>query len=107
LPTFFQAAGAPATVGPFNLSDEGLNALGLFRAADFRNQPNKQIFFRVGARNSIDDPGPLPRGAPNADNFIYSATNNAFRVMVFPPPPPGQGPNTPGGGPPPPPTGGS
>jgi len=53
----------------------------------------RQIFYRVGARNALDRPGPEST-VPNGDNFIYSATLNTFTVLAPPPPPPGGGTGT-------------
>lgn len=85
------------TVGPFNLTNSGFTA-----------REGLQLFFRVGARNSNDNPGPLKSETdPNGDAFIYSDTGS-FNVIGNPPSPPGV-PGAPGtgtGGPPAPPTSG-
>jgi hypothetical protein len=48
-----------------------------------------RIYFRVGARNSLDDPGPLGRYTANGDNYIYSQDGASFTKSEAPPPPPG------------------
>ncbi len=80
------------TVGPFDLTKLG-----------FVNTRGTTIYFRVGARNANDNPGPLPVD-PNADAFIYSGTLNSFTAIGAPPPPPGGSTGTGTGNPPPPPT---
>lgn len=47
------------------------------------------IFFRVGARNQTDDPGPISEGVPNGGPYIYSSGDSFFTVLGGPPPPPG------------------
>lgn len=49
------------------------------------------IFYRIGARNATDSPGPLPTGVPNGDNWVYSDSDSSFRVIGQPPSPPTTG----------------
>ncbi len=76
--------------------------------------PGQTIYWRVGARNKADRPGPYPAGpspslnGPKNTRFIYSAPDSIFAFMIpeeVPGPPPngdGDGGNG-GDGPPPPP----
>ena len=47
-----------------------------------------RIYFRVGARNAIDAPGPVGKDTPNADSFVYSQDGSAFGRLPLPPGPP-------------------
>lgn len=47
-----------------------------------------RIYYRVGARNSLDDPGPLGKDTPNGDNYIYSQDGASFAKPDTPPAPP-------------------
>ena len=47
-----------------------------------------RIFYRVGGKASIDNPGPLERGTPNGGNYIYSVDNLFFAKLGNPPNPP-------------------
>jgi TolB-like protein len=49
---------------------------------------NGPIFFRVGARNSQDSPGPTPFEVSNGDSYIYSSDNLTFNRIGGPPNPP-------------------
>ena len=56
---------------------------------DFNNvAAGGRIYYRVGARNSQDSPGPLKRGVPNGDNYIYSGDSLSFAKLGNPPAPP-------------------
>lgn len=81
--------------------------------------PGGTVYWRVGARNRIDSPGPFPAGGlhalasgPKNTRYIYSTPDEVFCFMTLdsePPPPPGDGGSggDDGGGddlPPPPPT---
>ena len=46
-----------------------------------------QLWWRVGARNSLDRPGPLPNLGRANMNFLFSDPSN-FAVAATPPPPP-------------------
>lgn len=70
------------------------------------------VYWRVGARNRSDTPGPYPAGpSPSVDGpkntrFIYSAPDQVFSFMIpgeAPGPPPGDGGDGDGGTQPPPP----
>jgi hypothetical protein len=62
------------------------------------------VFYRVGARSSVDERRPINRDAPNGGEFIYSADQAYFEVTTEPPlPPTGNTGTTGAGGPPPPP----
>ena len=47
-----------------------------------------RIYYRVGARNAIDSPGPVGKDTPNADSFVYSQDGAAFAKLPVPPSPP-------------------
>ncbi|MFM7320465.1 MAG: hypothetical protein ACKO5K_02935 [Armatimonadota bacterium] len=47
-----------------------------------------RIYFRVGARNAIDAPGPVGKDTPNADSFVYSQDGSVFGRLPLPPGPP-------------------
>jgi TolB-like protein len=71
-------AGQVATSETFDLSK------------DFSSLPaGGRVFIRVGAKNSLDVPGPSPRDTTNGDNFVYSANQVSFTKLGTPPPPPG------------------
>jgi hypothetical protein len=91
---FTTATTGRITAGPFNLTNLG-----------FANTLGTTIYFRVGARNANDNPGPRAV-EPNGDAFIYSGTLNSITAIGAPPPPPGGGTGTGGGtgNPPAPPT---
>ena len=74
---FAYNAGGSTTTDFFDLRDEFPNVA-----------EGDVIFFRIGARNVTDNPGPLPNGAPNGGSWIYSANDSSFRVIGTPPPPP-------------------
>ena len=77
-PFYFPSANTTAASDPFDLR------------SGFQDVPLGQfIFFRVGARNSLDQPGPLGQDTPNGGNYIYSADLRTFQNPGVPPPPPG------------------
>ena len=47
-----------------------------------------RVYYRVGARSSNDNPGPIERGTPNGGNYIYSVDNLSFAKLGTPPNPP-------------------
>ncbi len=58
-------------------------------SGDFSNlNSGDRIYYRVGARNSNDSPGPLARDTPNGGEYIYSADNVSFAKLGTPPNPP-------------------
>jgi hypothetical protein len=80
-PFYFQpTANSGLTSEPFDISRE------------FANVPeNGRVYVRVGARNSLDEPGPLSRDTPNGQDYVYSAIQTTFNKPVTPPPPPPSG----------------
>ena len=50
-----------------------------------------RVYYRVGARSSIDEKAPINRDAPNGGDFVYSADQSYFEVTAEPPPPPSSG----------------
>jgi hypothetical protein len=76
---FFQTfSSTPTTTESYDLTE------------DFKNlRSGDRIYFRVGARNSNDDPGPTGKDTPNGDNYIYSQDGASFAKSETPPPPPG------------------
>ena len=79
------------TRGPFFVATSAtvFNTPSLDISNDFKTvAANGLIFFRVGARNSQDSPGPIGQGVPNADSYIYSADNLSFQRLGGPPAPP-------------------
>jgi hypothetical protein len=62
---------------------------------EFKNlRSGDRVYFRVGGRSSLDDPGPMGKDTPNGDNYIYSQDGASFAKSELPPPPPGS-PSTP------------
>ena len=47
-----------------------------------------RLYYRIGGRNSQDNPGPLKRGVPNGGEYIYSGENLSFAKLGNPPAPP-------------------
>ncbi len=83
------------TDGPFDLTRAPFN---------FREQQGVRIYYRIGARNTADNPGPVEArrlGVPNGDRYIYQGLDTSFTAIGQPPPPPGGGAGT--TNPPPPP----
>jgi hypothetical protein len=59
-------------------------------SGDFKNlAAGGRVYFRVGARTSTDEPGPVALFTPNGGNYIYSANPISFSKLGTPPPPPG------------------
>jgi len=85
----------------------------LNNAQELANLPaGSVVYWRVGARNRSDTPGPYPAGPspsvgdPKNTRFIYSAPDQVFSFMIpgeAPGPPPGDGGDGDGGTQPPPP----
>ena len=58
-------------------------------SAKFKSlKQNDRVYFRVGARNSLDQPGPTGKDSPNSDNYIYSQDGASFGKQDSPPGPP-------------------
>jgi hypothetical protein len=76
-PFFFPSSNTGATSNSFDIRN------------DLKNVPEGGlIWFRVGARNSVDDPGPLGIDTPNGGDYVYSSGNTTFRVAPSAPNPP-------------------
>jgi len=99
LPAIVSTATGTITVPAFNLTNSGLNAP-LRRNQIFANFVNRvpgaarpTLFWRVGARNSQDSPGPVhwitrnPKDEDRTFRFIYSNVRS-FTPADVPPPPP-------------------
>lgn len=55
-------------------------------STDFKSVgAGSRIYYRVGARNSLDTPGPLGRDTVNGDDYIYSQDITSFAKLSVPP----------------------
>ena len=55
-------------------------------STDFKDlKAGSKIYFRVGARNSLDTPGPQGRDTVNGDDYIYSQDLRSFSKIGVPP----------------------
>lgn len=63
-----------------------VNLLTLFPGIETRI--GTRVYYRVGALNSGDTPGPLSTGSANGGNFVYSAGETSFEIVAVPPPSP-------------------
>ena len=76
--------------GPFVFPVGGGNDFDFDLSAEYGGEPAfTRIFFRVGARNSADNPGPMNNAAtPNGGDYVYSEPPQDFAINVPKPPAP-------------------
>jgi TolB-like protein len=55
-------------------------------STDFKDlKAGSRVYYRVGARNSLDTPGPMGTNTVNGDDYIYSQDLNSFAKISVPP----------------------